>query len=352
MSSRGSDAARPVRVRQPDADPPRAAGDVAAAVARTRLLDVGLAASASTGSGGPCSDACPSPCRSITCSASTSRRSRPRGSRRSSSTRGCVGPEGDEIKGYPVYLDGVLSQQSWWYYYLFALAYKVPEGTWAAGRPVARGPRPSRRRRGPPGSTSSTLLAVPLVVLVVMSVFTNINLGLRYVLPIFPYLFIGAGKLVPWAAGMGSVLARRLGVGRRSASAWRPRLPRRWIHRRTTWPISIGVSGGPDARLGAPDRQQPRLGPGPRRPEAMARRPRARGAGRARLLRADQPVDLRGEGGAGDRMVPAAPLAGDDAAERPAPPAGPVRPSSREAAARALRGQRVAGAGPALAGLR
>ncbi|MEA2630724.1 MAG: hypothetical protein QOE66_943, partial [Chloroflexota bacterium] len=49
-------------------------------------------------------------------------------------------------------------------------------------------------------------------------VFTNINLGLRYVLPIFPYLFIGAGKLVPWAAGMGSRVRRLLAGGLIGAS--------------------------------------------------------------------------------------------------------------------------------------
>ncbi len=39
--------------------------------------------------------------------------------------------DSDEIKGYPVYLNGQLSQKSWWYYYLLTLVYKVPEGTWA-----------------------------------------------------------------------------------------------------------------------------------------------------------------------------------------------------------------------------
>ena len=55
--------------------------------------------------------------------------------------------------------------------------------------------------------------AVPLVVLFVISVFTNINLGLRYVLPIFPYLFISAGKLAPWAATIGNRLRRGLPRG-------------------------------------------------------------------------------------------------------------------------------------------
>jgi hypothetical protein len=54
----------------------------------------------------------------------------------------------------------------------------------------------------------AVVLAVPVVLLFVISVFTNINLGLRYVLPIFPYLFVSAGKLVPWAVGIGNRLRR------------------------------------------------------------------------------------------------------------------------------------------------
>ena len=32
--------------------------------------------------------------------------------------------------GYTVYLNGELRESGWWYYYLFTLLYKVPEGTW------------------------------------------------------------------------------------------------------------------------------------------------------------------------------------------------------------------------------
>jgi hypothetical protein len=119
-----------------------------------------------------------------------------------------TGPEGEEILGYPVYLDGVLRQESWWDYYLRALAYKVPEGTivlvWLSLAVLVASPR-SRA----PWFDELMVLTVPVVVLVVMSVFTNINLGLRYVLPIFPYLFIATGKLVPWAAGLSQAAARR-----------------------------------------------------------------------------------------------------------------------------------------------
>ncbi len=36
----------------------------------------------------------------------------------------------DAVTGYPVYLDGAGRDRSWWDYYLRALLYKVPEGTW------------------------------------------------------------------------------------------------------------------------------------------------------------------------------------------------------------------------------
>jgi 4-amino-4-deoxy-L-arabinose transferase-like glycosyltransferase len=123
-----------------------------------------------------------------------------------------AGDDGDEGPGYPVYLDGVLSSRSWWSYYFYTLAYKVPEGTWLLVVLSLLVTATSRRARAS-WFDESTLLAVPAVVLFVFSVFTNINLGLRYVLPIFPYLFISCGKLVPWAAGMRTRLRRSLAGG-------------------------------------------------------------------------------------------------------------------------------------------
>ena len=41
-----------------------------------------------------------------------------------------------------------------------------------------------------------------MVILFSMSFLTDINLGLRYVLAILPYVFISTGKLVPWVLGL------------------------------------------------------------------------------------------------------------------------------------------------------
>lgn len=117
-----------------------------------------------------------------------------------------------KVVGYPVYLDGELRDSSWWYYYLMTLVYKVPEGTWllvlASLVVLVASPR-SRAS----WFDELVLLAMPVVVLFVMSIFTNINLGLRYVLPIFPYGFIAAGKLVPWAEGLTWPRVRRVAWG-------------------------------------------------------------------------------------------------------------------------------------------
>ena len=118
------------------------------------------------------------------------------------------------MKGYPVYLDGSPQPEELVVLLPVTLAYKVPEGTWAArGSCRSCVLAVSPRRRGGWADELDAAGACRSWSLFAMSFFTDINLGLRYVLPIFPYLFIAAGKLVPWAAGMGSVLAR----GRRRA---------------------------------------------------------------------------------------------------------------------------------------
>lgn len=117
----------------------------------------------------------------------------------------------DAVSGYPVYLDGVLRDQSWWYYYLLCLVYKLPEGTWllllASLGVLLLAPRARAA-----WSAEFAVLLVPAVVLGVMSILTNINLGLRYVLPALPFLYVAAGKLAPWVAGLTGT-PRRLGTG-------------------------------------------------------------------------------------------------------------------------------------------
>jgi hypothetical protein len=117
----------------------------------------------------------------------------------------------DVLQGYPVYLDGELRDRSWKSYYFFAMAYKVPEGTWLlVVASLALLPFATRSRQA--WADELVVLTIPFVVLFVMSVFTNINLGLRYVLPGFPFLFISTGKVAAW-------VERMRGISRRNATS-------------------------------------------------------------------------------------------------------------------------------------
>lgn len=106
-------------------------------------------------------------------------------------------PEGQTV-GYPVYLNGVLRSRGWWYYYLAALAYKVPEGTWIIALASLAILAAARRSRAS-WPDEFTLGAIPVTVLLAMSFGTDINLGLRYILPAFPFAFIAMGKVARWA---------------------------------------------------------------------------------------------------------------------------------------------------------
>jgi hypothetical protein len=110
-------------------------------------------------------------------------------------------PERQAAGGYPVYLNGELERTGWWYYYALALLYKIPESTWLLiALSLAAGLKTIRVRTAV--LDELTLWTVPLVVFFSMSFFTDINLGLRYVLPILPFLFIATGKVAPWILSM------------------------------------------------------------------------------------------------------------------------------------------------------
>jgi hypothetical protein len=105
------------------------------------------------------------------------------------------------VGGYTVYLNGEMRSSGWSYYYLCALLYKVPEGTWLLVV-LSVFLLCIQRRTLESWADEICLWTIPVVVLVTMSFFTDINLGLRYVLSIAPYVFIAVGKVVPWMKGL------------------------------------------------------------------------------------------------------------------------------------------------------
>lgn len=89
------------------------------------------------------------------------------------------------------YLRGRLSNRGWWYYFFYAFVVKTPIPLhigilisiwWAL-----------KRRRV--AQADAFLILPVLTVLFVFSFFNQINVGLRYVLPIFPFLFVWLGRL-------------------------------------------------------------------------------------------------------------------------------------------------------------
>ena len=110
-------------------------------------------------------------------------------------------PDDDAVGGYSVYLNGEMRRSGWWYYYLATLAYKVPEGTWLVvglGGILLVAVRRSRAA----WADELAVLALPVVVLGAISLLTDICLGLRYILPVFPFAFVATGKVAPWVASL------------------------------------------------------------------------------------------------------------------------------------------------------
>jgi hypothetical protein len=94
---------------------------------------------------------------------------------------------------WPSYLAGQWQYEGWWYYYLYALAVKLPLGLW--GLFLWRWWRP-------PGLGSwrdEWALWLPaVVVLATASAQTGFSHHLRYVLPLFPFVLIGTARVAGW----------------------------------------------------------------------------------------------------------------------------------------------------------
>jgi hypothetical protein len=94
----------------------------------------------------------------------------------------------------PSYLGGEFSSRGWWYYYLYALAIKVPLGTWLllalstiAGRWASIDARLQDQ---------FILLCPAVVILVFVSSQTGFSEHMRYVLPAFPFFFVWISRVV------------------------------------------------------------------------------------------------------------------------------------------------------------
>jgi hypothetical protein len=96
----------------------------------------------------------------------------------------------------PDYLFGELKQLGWWYYFPIAFALKTPLPTlfvFAMAIFVT-----FRRRRWGLGSDEGVLLVVPLTVFVFFCS-SSADIGVRYLLPVMPFLYVLSGQVVVFA---------------------------------------------------------------------------------------------------------------------------------------------------------
>jgi hypothetical protein len=96
------------------------------------------------------------------------------------------GEHGDGV----VYLNGVVSRRGWWHYFLVALPLKLPLGLLLAASASALGfvvrARPERR---------AVFLVVPPLVFFALASYARVNVGIRAVLPVLPFLYLLAAGL-------------------------------------------------------------------------------------------------------------------------------------------------------------
>ncbi|MDI6783579.1 MAG: glycosyltransferase family 39 protein [bacterium] len=97
-----------------------------------------------------------------------------------------------ESKGYDNYLFGTLSNQGWWYYYLFAFIIKNPIPFLLC---LIIGCYLYLRNRKF-NQIDWMLILPPVLILLLFSISSTKNIGLRFILPAFPFLVILAAQII------------------------------------------------------------------------------------------------------------------------------------------------------------
>jgi hypothetical protein len=95
--------------------------------------------------------------------------------------------------GVPSYLRGQWASHGWWYYYLYALAIKVPLGTWGLAA-LAVGMTLFARQYSASWRDEMVVLAPFFVILIFISSETGFSVHFRYAIPALPFLFVWTSK--------------------------------------------------------------------------------------------------------------------------------------------------------------
>ena len=117
----------------------------------------------------------------------------------------------DFERGMRSYLGGEWADRGWWYYYLYALAIKVPLGTWCLVG-LALGVTLFGRGYSAAWRDEMVVLAPGLAILIFVSSQTGFSVHSRYVIPALPFFFV-------WASKVGRVFEMRPVTGKRQVLA-------------------------------------------------------------------------------------------------------------------------------------
>lgn len=129
--------------------------------------------------------------------------------------RGLSSTLSHDVWGHPAYLLGQTSMGGWWYYFPVALLVKTPSVTLllvllAGALGVLRLlHRPTVTSGSPRIPFSAWLLGFPPLLYFAWSLSSHIDIGVRHIFPIEPFLFLAVGSLVSWSGATKPELWRR-----------------------------------------------------------------------------------------------------------------------------------------------
>jgi len=96
---------------------------------------------------------------------------------------------GHQVSGHAAYLLGHSSRRGWWYYFIIAFLVKTPLPLLILLGWAIVGARRGWRR-------DEWFLVVPVVLILLSTFRLQINIGLRHILPMYPFLFVFAARVL------------------------------------------------------------------------------------------------------------------------------------------------------------
>ena len=105
----------------------------------------------------------------------------------------------------PAYLLGDYSNSGWWYYFPVAFLVKTPVSLLVL---LAAGAVAEVYRRRDLGAVNGLFVAVPAAIFAIFAMASQVNIGIRHILPVYPFVFLVAAVAADWWIASGSWVGR------------------------------------------------------------------------------------------------------------------------------------------------